>query len=96
MAFLMSLYGLECQVFPYSPDCLHIYPFFMLPMTVLVGIVLFTTIITNLACYEGYQYGDSYYDGDFDANRDASFEQIFEHSSDDKLQTRINEIVGEY
>ena len=60
-------------------------------MTFLVGILLSATIITNLASYEGYQYTDSYYDGDFDGNRDTSYEK-----PDDKLQTRINKIVGEY
>ncbi len=59
-------------------------------MTFLVGIVLSTTIITNLESYEGYQYKDSYYDEDFDGNRDTTFEY-----SDDKLKTRINKIVGE-
>ena len=73
--------------------------FSVLPMTFLVGILLSATIITNLASYWCFlircrfhiQYTDSYYDRDFDGNRDTSYEK-----PDDKLQTRINKIVGEY
>ena len=60
-------------------------------MFLLVGILLSTTIITNLASYEGYQDNDSYYAGDGDVNYDRSFE-----NPDVKLETRQNKIAGKY